>query len=225
MSDDEDNGMKKRQPVSEEEEEKEELRRRQQAIIDRFEAQTTTTPTIQPAPPQATNALRDNQPTIPANVQRSAQEMQQKWMNQQIRTTGQHAAAWLAAYHQNTTLLLLLLKRRLERNMARQRELRRQQGLDDTDDEIEHGQIPPDDEGPRVTGNSNSNDGNGVADIEDEAGLVMSTRQTTIHASEETTVGNGMVTLKDTKQIEEAEEAGYLMEIGGIDDECSCSKM
>ena len=235
--DDEDNGIgKKRQPES-----KEELRRRQQVIIDRFEAQTTTTiiPTIQaaappPPPPQVTIAPRDHQrSTIPANAQRLAQGMQQKWMDEQIRTTGQQAAAWLAVYQQSTNQMLRLLNKRLERNLARQRELRQQQQQQQQrpygiDDEIERGQIlAEENEGPRRTGNNDSNGKNGdsVAGIEGESGLVTRARQTSMRESEGTTGGNGMVPPKDTEDGEGAEEAEYSMEIGGIDDECSCCIM
>ena len=210
--DDEDDGMGKKQPVLEEDEE---LQRRQQAIIDNFEAQSTTTvPPIQAAPPE--------QATITANVQRSAQELQLNWMDQLIRTTAQQEAECLVAYEQSTNVILQLLKKRLELNLARQRELRLQQRLDEIDGEIERGQIRAENEGIRWTGNSNGNDGSGVAGIEGEAGLVARTRQTTMQEFEGITGGNGMVSPKDTKEGEEAEDS---MEIGGIDDECFCSSM
>lgn len=62
----------------------------------------------------------------------------------------------------------------------------------------------------RRTGNSNSDDGNSVAGIEGSSGFVR---------------GDGMVPPKHTKDGDEAEGAEYLMEIGGIDGECSCSMM
>ena len=76
----------------------------------------------------------------------------------------------------------------------------------------------------RATGNTNGNDGNGVAGIEGGSGVVGST---TLQESESegTTGGNGMVPPKDTKEGDEAEGAEYLMEIGEIDSECSCSTM
>ena len=202
--------MKERQPESENEED-EELQRRQQVIIDNFEAQTTTT---QAAPPQA---------TIPAHVYHAAQAMQHEWLEQQIRTTEQVAAVWLAAYHQSTNQILQLRHRWLERNLAKQEQLRRRrQWLDEFDEQMERRRIRAvENEGPRRTGN-NCNEGNGVAGIEGGSGFV---RSTTVQESEGTTGGKGMVPPKDNKEGDEAEGAEYLMEIGEIDSKCCCSMM
>ena len=189
INDDEANGLKTRQPESEDED----LHRRQQAIIDHFEAQTPTT--IQAAAPSP-------RAMIPANVLRSAQAMQQNWIEQQIRSTGQLAAAWLAAYRQSTDEMLRVCKRRLERNLAGQEKLKRLlDRLDEIDEEIERGRdLADDEEGSSRTGDGNGNgngdDGNGVAGIQGAS-------------------GDG----------EEAEEAVDLVEAGGIDDECSCAKL
>ena len=219
---DEDNGIQKRQPVSEEDEE---LRRRQQLIIDGFEAQTTTFPSIQTVLSQATIATGDPPSTIPANVQRSAQALQQNWMDEHIRTTAERAAVCFAAYNQSSNQALQLYYRGLERNLARQQELRlqlyyrglgrnlarqqelrQQQRLDGIDVEFEHGQIPADEEVPHHNHdgnhNGNSNGENSLAGIDDEPGLVTSTRQTSTQESDGAAVGNGIVPPKDKKEGE-----------------------
>ena len=109
-----------------------ELRRRQ-AIIDRSESQTTNT-TIQYAP-QVRDESQEQRSTIPANVQCAAQALlQQMWMKELIQATGHHAAEFLMMYKRSTDNLQQLANKRLERNLAKQWEIEREDTL--SDDEI-----------------------------------------------------------------------------------------
>ncbi|KAF6218592.1 hypothetical protein HO133_005943 [Letharia lupina] len=123
-----------------------ELRQRQQVIIDRImrrSAKVTFRYT-----PQEIIDIRNQKPTIPANVQRQAQEMQQMWMNQQIRTISQQAAEHLVMLERSTNHLLQPATTRLEQNLAKQQEIL-QQRLDEINEEIkrEEGNLADDELG------------------------------------------------------------------------------
>ena len=155
--------------------------------------------------------------------------MQLGWQEQQIQTTGQIAAEWLAAWNQSTNELLRVCRRRLDLNLARVQELKLWKRWDEINKEIERGRIPAEaNEGLRRAGDGNSNgiNENGTAGIEGESDPVASPRLTTIQESEETTGGNDTVPLEDTNDGQEAEEgAECLTETRGIDDECFCCTM
>lgn len=99
-----------------------EPRQGQQAIIDRAE-QRSTNVTLKYTP-QELIAIRDQRPTIPANVQRQAQGMQQMWMIEEIQEM------W-----QRSNQLLQLATERLGQNLARQVEIL-QQRLDEVNEKI-----------------------------------------------------------------------------------------
>lgn len=222
------------------------LRQRQQAIIDRIDRieQRSTEVVIRYSLQEMTD-IHEQGSTVPANVQRQAQELQQRWINQQIQEMRQHVAENLVRLETSTNHLLQLATRKLERNLAKQQEIL-QQRLDEINDEIngvgqDEGNLADDE-----MGLPGSSDEDSLASTDDETTQVdieidrydyhdwevlrgsnlspiSDFPEPVFEESEETAVESGSEADRETPEAGESEEAGedaeYLTESEQSEDE------